>query len=189
MAVTCTNRKGKAYYLHVGKTKTGKPRWFMSTKADGNLAEAIPEGFEFYENPDGQVFVRKIQPKIVSDAEVELVRELARSKARTRYTMVDVKGRAIIVYSGGNDVEARVGLMSVLGADAASTLKFIEENMRYHPMLQFELLDETTRVFHASRWCFLGGIDGWFPLAAGSLGKLAEKFLPHLGAESFYELM
>ena len=59
MPVTYVNRYLDTYYLHVGRTKTGKPKYWFSTKADGDLVEAIPEGYEVYENPDAQVYLQK----------------------------------------------------------------------------------------------------------------------------------
>ncbi len=70
MLVTYTNRKGDLYYLHVGKTKTGKNKYFFSKKKEGVLALEIPEG---YENVNAQVFLRKIQPKIILDQEIAMV--------------------------------------------------------------------------------------------------------------------
>jgi hypothetical protein len=41
------NRRGDRYYLHVGRTKTGKPRYFIAkTHGEGTL-DAMPEGYEF----------------------------------------------------------------------------------------------------------------------------------------------
>ena len=42
MTVTYTNRKGKTYYLHQGKTKKGNPKYFFVQHAEGDLVEAIP---------------------------------------------------------------------------------------------------------------------------------------------------
>ena len=50
------NRKGKDYYLHVGKAGTGKPRYFFSTRKDEPLAPVVPQGYEIYEHPNAQVF-------------------------------------------------------------------------------------------------------------------------------------
>ena len=50
----------------VGNVKTGKPRYWFSTKAEGDLVDAMPEGHEIYENPDAQVFLRKIVPQLVT---------------------------------------------------------------------------------------------------------------------------
>ncbi len=67
MPVTYTNKSKKTYYLHHGKTKTGKPRYHFSMKDKGNLMEKIPEGYEIYEHPsNAQVFLRKKQPQILT---------------------------------------------------------------------------------------------------------------------------
>jgi hypothetical protein len=43
-------------------------------KSEGDLVEGIPEGFEVYENPNARVFLRKVQPKIITDEGVEVVK-------------------------------------------------------------------------------------------------------------------
>ena len=58
MAIEYINRKGDTYYLHERKTKTGKPKYHFSMKKDGELVESIPHGYEIYENPNAQVFLR-----------------------------------------------------------------------------------------------------------------------------------
>jgi hypothetical protein len=54
-------------------------------------------------------------------------------------------------------------------------------------------VDEKDRTFRAQRWCFRGSIDDWIDLwqsgASGKLAALVKKFCPHIGQESFYELM
>ncbi|HKZ77529.1 MAG TPA: hypothetical protein VI750_07680 [Pyrinomonadaceae bacterium] len=55
MPIKYTNRKGQKYHLHVDETKAGKPRYFFSMNAKAPTVEAVPEGFEIYENPNGQV--------------------------------------------------------------------------------------------------------------------------------------
>lgn len=42
MSITYTNRKGRTYYLCQGVTKTGKPRYYFTAKAEGNLADRVP---------------------------------------------------------------------------------------------------------------------------------------------------
>jgi hypothetical protein len=73
MPVTYVNRYRDTYYLHVGTTKTGKPRYWFSKKPEGELVESIPEGYEIYENPDAQVFLRKVQPQVITPFEVAVV--------------------------------------------------------------------------------------------------------------------
>jgi len=76
MPITYTNKGKKTYYLHQGKTRTGKPRYTFSMKDKGILAEKIPEGFEIYEHPaNAQVFLRKKQPLIMTDIESYLIKK------------------------------------------------------------------------------------------------------------------
>src|SRR5438552_6407907 len=73
MGIEHVNRRGDTYYLHEGRTKTGKPKYFFSRKRAGTLAAALPAGYEVYENPNAQVFLRKTLPKLVTDEEVATV--------------------------------------------------------------------------------------------------------------------
>ena len=164
MPVTHVNRYRDTYYLHVGKTKTGKPKYWFSMKADGDLVNAIPEGYEVYENPDAQVFLRKELPRLIADEEVAIVSEGLRKNARDRRCIADVRERHIVVY-------------------------YSERGDLYQKVLRFTLIDEDRRSFAAERWCFLGSIDDWIPLSdSGDLSKLVRRYGPHIGKESFYEL-
>ena len=73
MPVKHINRKRQAYFLHAGKTKTGKPKYFFSKDSEGDLLDTIPDGYEIYENPNAQVFLRKITPQVITDEEVAVV--------------------------------------------------------------------------------------------------------------------
>jgi len=160
-AVEHVNRKGDTYYLHQGTTKTGKPKYFFSKKSDGELCGQLPAGFEIYENPRSQVFCRRIQPKLITEQEIQMVREAIRNCGKQFYAGVDVKGKDIIVYEGED------------------------------PCLKFRLCDDDKRLFEVSRWCYRGSIDDWIPLFARSksLSELANNYCRHIGEESFFELM
>ncbi len=186
MPVTYVNRKQDTYYLHVGRTKTGKPRYWFSTKADGDLVESIPEGYEIYENPDAQVFLRKIVPQLVTPAEVTVVEEGLKRFAPKQNCLVDVQGKQIVVYHA-----ERVSLdLEGFGFGLTELPTF---NRRYMKVMRFTLVDEKDRTFRVQRWCFRGSIDRWIDLwesrSEGKLSDLVKRFCPHIGQESFYELM
>lgn len=163
MPVKHVNRKRQTYFLHVGKTKTGKPKYFFSKDSEGTLLDAVPDGYEIYENLNAQVFLRKTMPQIITDEEVVAVQIGLRKLAPSESCIVGVKGPHIEVY------QAQGG--------------------HYHQMLRFTLVDDKARWFSVDRWCFRGSIDDWFPLGDGYLPKLVEKYCGHLGKESFFELM
>jgi hypothetical protein len=68
-------------------------------KSEGNLAERSPEGFEIYENPNAQVFLRWIPPKIINEEERQLVEDGMRKYSSVLDYKIDVRGKAIIVYT------------------------------------------------------------------------------------------
>ena len=98
MPIQHINRKGDTYFLHESTTKTGKPKWFFSKKTEGNLAEAIPAGYEIYENHNAQVFLRIIVPTLVTKSEIETVEKGVRKLAKLRYFLVEAKSDSIIVF-------------------------------------------------------------------------------------------
>lgn len=190
MPIEYTNRKGEKYYLHVGATKTGKPKYYVALHVRGPLAEAIPDGFEIHEYPDGQVSLRKALPKLISDEELVFVgRELERID-RLKGSRVESKLKVLTVYVVDRKedlVKELRGLMpwrSRVGLDSAA-----ERLWSYDPQLQFVLIDEKKRLFQTRRYCYLGRIDDWIDIGdCGPLAKLAKLYIKHLGQESYYEL-
>ena len=75
MPVTHVNRKRDTYYLHAARPRRASPGIGFAKSTEGELVESIPEGYEVYENPDAQVFLRKIVPQLVTPAEVAVVEE------------------------------------------------------------------------------------------------------------------
>jgi hypothetical protein len=90
--ITHTNAKGQTFSLYQGTTKTGKPRYYFAMQSEGTLATAIPAGYEIYENPNAQVFLRRIPPKIITDAERQVVEAGMRTYATIKDYKVDVRG-------------------------------------------------------------------------------------------------
>src|SRR5580704_2718498 len=99
MAISHTNRKGDVYYLHPGKSKTGKPTYRFSKKAGGDLVESIPEGYEIYEKPNGQVYLRIIVARDITDAEIAVVEAGIREHSELTVFRVDAEKDCILVYT------------------------------------------------------------------------------------------
>jgi hypothetical protein len=167
MPITYVNAKEKTYYLHQGITKTGKPKYHFAMKSDGHLANSIPEGYEIYENPNAQVFLRRIPPMIITDEEKAIVEEGMRQYSDVEDFKIDVKGNAIFVYTAVQDMNA------------------LMEIFQDYPRSQ----DEKARTFITQRYCYLGSIDDWIPVGrSGKLPRLVKWYVKHLGKESFVTL-
>ncbi len=190
MPIEYINRKSQTFYLHRSNTKTGEPKYFFSLKSDGILADTIPDGYEIYENPNGQVFLRKAQPKIITDLEIAVVKKGVRQYSDMKYYIIDTKKNAIIVYLADQDIDA---IKEILPAPFISKFesweKALNNILSYSPMLRFVLIDKAKRKFIAERYCFLGSMDDWINIGGPDrLENLTKRFLKHLGEESFFEL-
>ena len=191
MPITHINAKGKTYYLHQGTTKTGKSKYHFSMQSEGTLAETIPVGFEIYENPNAQVFLRRIPPKIITEEERQIVEDGMRKYAEVRDYKIDVKGNAIVVYTADQDIETLAGLFQGIYPDPTTNpqlLTLLRNEIHYSPMLQFLLEDEQRRLFTAQRYCFRGAIDDWIDIGYGPLTQLVKQYVKHLGQESYFDL-
>ena len=190
MSIKYTNRIGQKYYLHVGETKTGKPTYYFSLTAGGPLGESVPRGFDIYENPDGQVFLRKILPKLITDDELVVVeRELGRI-ARLRGSRVERKLKVLTVYVADLKEDWIEELSRLAPCRPQALMDDAPKQLwSYDAQLQFVLIDEKRRLFQPKRYCYLGRIDDWIDIGErGSLLTLAKRYIRHLGHESYFEL-
>lgn len=191
MSIEHVSRTGKKYYLYVVEGKSGKPRFHFSTRAGGALAEAVPAGFEVYENIGGQVFLRrKVRPLITED-EVDRVRAALRRKAEEWVYRVEVKKNVLTIYET-NGSEDRIEAYNGFAPSWMSKKRLKESiirNASYMGVLRFVLTDREKRLFRPERYCFRGSVDDWIEIGEPEkLPVVIRKFIPHLGNESMFEL-
>lgn len=192
MPITHTNAKGQTFALYQGTTKTGKPRYYFAMQSEGTLAKAIPAGYEIYENPNAQVFLRRIPPKIMTDEECQIVAEGMRTYATVKDYKVDVKGNALLIYTADQDMDTLAGIVCNPHAsreENARRMTLLRQEIHYSPMLIFQLVDATRRTFQTLRYCFLGSVDDWIEIGKpGKLSTLVKKYVKHLGQDSYVAL-
>ena len=192
MPITHTNAKGQTFSLYQGTTKTGKPRHYFAMQSEGTLATAIPAGYEIYENPNAQVFLRRIPPKIITDEERRAVEEGMRRYATVKDYKIDVEGNAILIYTSEQDLDALADLFKHTHPNPLENVELmttLRNTMHYSPMLVFQLVDAQRRTFQTQRYCFLGSVDDWIEIGKpGKLANLVKRYVKHLGQESYVEL-
>ena len=197
MPVSYTNRKGMAYILYRGQTRTGLPRYYFGRpgKSQSEPVTEIPPGYTISESVNGVVSLVKDRPALIQPEEVEAVVAAVQQHSEARRYRVAVKGKRIEVYEQvGPDYDALVSELPIPGlsrpglADELRTLE--ERHTQYTPVLRFTLLDPKQRRFGSERMCYLDSIDGWLELHGhtGPIAKLARALTPTLGTEQFYEL-
>jgi hypothetical protein len=108
MAYEYRNRCGDVYRLQAGKTRTGRPSYYLGRKLTGEPVADVPAGYEVHESPErGQVYLRKARPTRITASEREVVAEGIRQRSNVAHFIVEVEGRL----PGGlsADKEARRG--------------------------------------------------------------------------------
>ena len=190
MAITYVNRKGKTFYLHQGVTKKGNPRYYFAQKSEGELADRIPEGFEIYENPHAQVFLRRIPLQLITDAEVAAVRQGLERYCSVPYPQIEVKKNIISIFLPDQDVDALSEILKFApGAPGSTAPDTVLPWVTYSPRMRFVLIEDQRRRFVAERYCFRGAIDDWIEISKpGRLPRLVKRYVRYLGRDSFYEL-
>jgi hypothetical protein len=185
-----TNRKGDQYYLHEGRAKKGKPKYFFSREKAGQVLEKIPEGYEIYENPNGLVFLRKAQPRLFSDEEIAIVENAMKNYTNLEFYKIDVKGNSIIILLPLQDVDAIKEVISQFSlkmpAEINHTLQTI---ITFAPEMQFVLTDKEKRLFSLKRYSYRG-LGSWITLQTSSdLKSLAKKYFKRLAKGSVFDLL
>jgi hypothetical protein len=190
---THENRMGVTFYLHEGKTKTGKPRYFFTRDIrDGSLVE-LPEGYEVSESINGVVSVRKKKPGEVSvpAEDVTLVEAALGRHPHLRWYKAQAVGSAILIFEPDprpGDLRSLGDLVGFSGRLGPGE-QYMEERMkkaRYAPVMKFEREGDRYAVFRMT----YRGHGGWsYPLDSGTLAELIKKFVPKVGTEKFFDLM
>jgi hypothetical protein len=187
MSIEHVSRSGKVYYLHGKPGKGGKPNFYFSTDADGPLVDILPKGFEIHENVGGQVFLRRIQKKLITEQELDLTRSALAAHAEEWLYKTEVKKNMIVIY----ETESHGRLSDALApwVNPALEKQFRIRHAYYMAVLRFILTDPARRLFAPERYCFRGSVDDWINLGPSApLPALIKKYVKHLGKASIYDL-
>ena len=187
MPVQYVNRKGKIYFLHEGNTKKGNPQYTFSQCKDRAL-ETIPDGYEIYENPNAQVFLRRVQPKLISEKEEGLVRECFRALIVQKYCKLTIEKKTITIYFADQDVERMRELWTntpVARKEGVEVL--IDREITYSPVIRFALQSRKEGLFIAKVVDYEQGNRQWQILdTANSLEVLVSITREQIDLEAYY---
>ncbi len=187
------NRRGDVYYFFQGVTKTGKPKYYVSRKAESEAGEPIdslPDDFELFESPvDARVSIRKKVPSDIYDNELQFVQERTKLTVKNVKALVVREGQSIVIYESAGADEYK-SMASAFGGLTSRYVEAMQASSPMSPAFRFKLVRKKERIFEAQRFCFRGRIEDWISLHhEGTLDELCQYYLKHLGKESFYELM
>lgn len=189
--VSHTNRKGKTYYLHAVTRKTGKTGYAMKSIPEGALTD-MPEGYVISEGVNGEVSVGRPAPREITELEEALVASKLKELGLQRYRH-QIKGAYITIYEPNmGELELREMYADFTVLNRTAMERHIENRLdtsSVSPVMRFQIVDKSKRGFQAERMTYRGNC-GWRWLGrAAPLAALLDTYLPHLGKESFFELL
>lgn len=154
------------------------------------MVDALPEGYEIYENPNAQVFLRRITPSVFTKEEIAIVRRSVKELSALKNFKIDIRKGAIVVFEPDQDLDSLVKtFLAFPGHDSAEIRKMLDSTITYSPTMRFVLEDAKQRTFRVERMSYIGPDADWLFLSTGDLESLAREYCYHLGRESFYELL
>ena len=175
------------------------------------VLERLPADFEVRENTNGQVSVRRRRIAQITPAEAQLALNTI-SRLRPNGYRVHIGDRCITIlasaqdhksFSSSVDAEFADGFAAALeemfarryGPQLAAMFRAkrlahagLAKNPRFYPLLRFQLADKMRRIFWVARIYFSGDQD-WLQLEKLSLPAALMKYAPHLGRDSFFDLL
>jgi len=172
-----------SFYVKAIITKTGKTTYVITKKLSKDCVSELPERFEVKEIPtSGQFVVRKKLPTQFTYTDVQIIeKELEKNKATNQFK-IDIRGKVLSIFIkenvelSGFDIKIPQGLLL--------KLRGFEELMR----VRIETSGNNHNYFF-ERYNFRGSYDDWMPIGSGkNLQDLAQKFIIHLGHESYFEI-
>jgi hypothetical protein len=207
--ITHVNQHGERYFL-CARSAANRARYVMTKDATGALT-AMPAGYEIRENVNGHVSVGRIVKNDISTFEIQSVRA-ALARIRPHGYRAHSQGRSITVHASPQDARNFSESLDAEFADGFAsaveevlTRKYGRELMdlfrakrqeragnrdqpRYYPLLRFQLTSATMRHFRVQRVCFTG-VSDWLTLEIAPLSSAVMKYIPHLGRDSFFDLL
>ena len=71
MPIIYKNFRDDTYFLHSKLTTKGNTTYYFSKEAEGAAElDQVPSGYEIYENPNGNVYLRKEQKPVIHTEEL-----------------------------------------------------------------------------------------------------------------------
>lgn len=203
--LTYTNRKGDTYYFCRKAGKGGGEQIVASTKKSKDSLTDLPRGMEIAETPNGKVFCRKKLKSLIQKAELNAIKKWIPKLRKQAMVAVELKEKEIVVHS--SEIPKLPGFNTDKFVDAAvrklppEERKLAEKMMaqrqnellnqivQYTPAVKFELQDAENRTFALFRMCHISAMVEWMYLDSGTLDELAQRIMPTLETDEFFEIL
>lgn len=192
MSISFSNVKEKKYFIKKKLTKKGNTTYYMTKKEDEECLDKIPEGYEVFEKYDsGMMFIRKVKDRLFDENEIKIIESELKKNETVLDFRLDIHGDTIKIYTVEDDP-----FTDSKKDDGSFLSRFRNDNMihllrRFEERMKIKIeKEEGEKIYVFERFCYRGRIDDWITIAYDDeLKLLAKEYLPHLGKESYFNLM
>lgn len=188
-----TNRQNSTAYIRAVPAKKGGIRYYITKDPKSpDLIGEMPEGFEFYENPeDARIIFRKRKPSQIRPAERQVVEDAVANLSAVTDYIVEAWEKEIVVYI--SQFSAIGGQEESLSAEEAREAygESSDRWKKYDDYVRFVLVSKSPRVFSVWRVAFLGFFNREYVELERSedLEYLAEKVCECIGRDAYFDLL
>ena len=189
MTVKYTNQQNQLYHLHKKLTKRGNFRYYFSKDDKINLVEKIPDSYEIYENPKGQVFLRKKNKNFISKEDIKLVEKILLEHTDFEHFYINSLRNNIILYLPDLNLDDLSGTLNItLIGDEIKLNQFSPDNLTYSPFIQIiqdkdkksYILEKIDTDNHLGKWNYIDESD--------SINSLIMSNLKHFSNNTYSKL-
>lgn len=144
---------GDVYHLKQSVNARGTTLYHLVKNKKGPYLDAMPEGYEIFEDPNGRLTLRKDGPKLISDDELQLVIDGMRQYSTQPKFLCDRHKKTITIYTCFEMDTAFLAKRLNLGPVETLLLEARYREFRpfYDPEMCFVLVDPKERLFSPKR--------------------------------------
>ncbi len=203
--LTYKNRKGDTYYFCRKAGKGGGVQIVASMKKSADSLTALPRGMVITETPHGKVSCRKKLKSLIQNAELNSIKKWIPKLRKQAMVAVELKEKEIIAHSSAipklpgfnTDKFVDTAIKKLPPAERKLAEKMMAERqqellnqiVQYTPSVKFELQDAGSRTFALFRMCHISAMEEWMYLDSGTLDELAQRIMPTLETDEFFEIL
>jgi len=130
MTVSYRNRKGEVYFLSRIPTKRGRFRYHFAKQEKPNPVLKIPAGYEIYEHPNGQVFLRKKEAESFTREQIIKIRGICDRFLDPSNYILNIQNQKLEIYIAQLATQQQEGTLTIeIQPDQAEIDSFVSKDV------------------------------------------------------------
>ncbi len=124
------------YYLHEAITRHGNVRYYFARKTKDNLAKFIPLGYEIYESPSGQVYLRRLSEESFHKDEIFIIENYLSKCIGPDNFVINASQNWIEILLANKNVEEQEGLLTLTISPENAQMDMFKSDENFSPFIR-----------------------------------------------------